>query len=398
MECDVIVVGAGPAGLAASITAAEKGMKTVLLEKSTEIGYPVKTSALTWAEVMNSWNIPKVVMSQWYTSFFISSSYSQREVEINFKRKVCGVLNYHAFLQELAFRAAQKGVYIFLAERAIEPLIKNEKVIGVKTDKKSINSKVVIDASGPSAIIGKKAGIIPEYKNLELGVGIEYEMTNVLLRNQHSFDFYVGKETVPIGYAWVFPVGKDRARVGIDTVYNTPENIEEENIRYWHNKFLSESSPIYSYVKKAQPYETHGGAYPLCGIVEKPYTDGLILAGDSAAQASMLVGEGIRYALEFGKYAAEIASKAIRLNDYTENTLRDYCEKCSNYLGETFLVAADLLKVPTDEYWEAVLDSIIRAKKEKQEELCLKYLKTAFSYDDARNFFPQFINKYLPSH
>ena len=50
---DVIVIGAGPAGLASAITCAEKGVKVLLLEKNGEIGYPMKTSAYTWVDVIS---------------------------------------------------------------------------------------------------------------------------------------------------------------------------------------------------------------------------------------------------------------------------------------------------------------------------------------------------------
>jgi digeranylgeranylglycerophospholipid reductase len=39
-DYDLIVVGAGPAGSAAAKSAAERGVKTVLLEEHAEIGVP----------------------------------------------------------------------------------------------------------------------------------------------------------------------------------------------------------------------------------------------------------------------------------------------------------------------------------------------------------------------
>jgi flavin-dependent dehydrogenase len=50
----------------------------------------------------------------------------------------------------------------------------------------------------------------------------------------------------------------------------------------------------------------------VCG---KIYSNGLMAVGDLASQASMLVGEGIRYAMDFGKRAAETAFDAIKCND-----------------------------------------------------------------------------------
>jgi digeranylgeranylglycerophospholipid reductase len=397
MKCDVLVVGAGPAGLGAAITSSKKGLKTILVEKSSEIGYPAKSSAFTWKEVVENWGLPNRVMSQWIDSFYICSVHSDREIEIDFGSIVGGTLNFHLFLQELAFQAIRHGTKIILSERVSEPIMDGDFICGVKTEKNNeIKSKIVIDCSGPSAVIAKKVGLIPFKREATLGVGFEYEMLKYKVRNSNAIEFYVGKEEiVPVGYAWVFPTGKDRARVGVSTVLNTAEEFEKKGIRYYEDRFLGKESPIYERVKDAQPFEIHTGAYPLEGMLKKIYSNGLMVAGDSASQASMLVGEGIRYALEFGKMAAETAFDAIKYNDLSEDYLKMYQEKCEEYLGETFEVATDLLDVSTDEYWEALIDSFISMKESGNLELVLKYLKTNITREEAKNVFPSFEGKYL---
>lgn len=397
IRCDVLVVGGGPAGLGAAITTSKKGLKTILIEKNSEIGSPVKTSAYTFNEVIEEWDLSKNVMEQWCNAFYVNSPHLNKEVEVNFKKDIGGYLNYPKFLAELSFKAIKNGTKIILSESAYKPILDGDTIKGILTkNNKKIESKIVIDCSGPNATIGRKLNLLPKKEEIEIGIGIEYEMSNVNVRNPKSIDFYVGqKEITPIGYGWVFPLGIDRARVGICTVYNTPEIIEEKNIKYWHEKFLGKESPIYKIVKNAQPYAIHSGVYPLCGMLEKPYANGLLLAGDSAAQASMLLGEGIRYALEFGKYAGITASEAIKIKDYSEDILKKYIEKCYDYLGETYDVAIDLLQVPTDEYWDALVENIIRLKKEKKSELVITYLKTAMTYKNAKEIFPKFKGKYL---
>src|SRR5260370_31436149 len=55
---DVLIVGGGPAGLAAAEAAARTGARTVLLERQKEIGYPIHTSGGSWSAGMGSLNIP----------------------------------------------------------------------------------------------------------------------------------------------------------------------------------------------------------------------------------------------------------------------------------------------------------------------------------------------------
>ncbi len=397
IKWDVLVVGAGPAGLGAAVTSSKRGLKTILVEKSSEIGYPAKASAFTWKEVVENWGLPNRMMSQWIDSFYICSAHSEREIEIDFGSIIGGTLNPHIFLQELAFQAIRHNTKISLSERVSEPIMDGDFVCGVKTEKgNEIKSKIVIDCSGPSAIIAKKVGLTPSKRDAMLGIGFEYEMFNYKVRKSNAIEFYVGKEEiVPVGYAWVFPTGKDRAGVGVSTVLNTAEKNEKKSIRYYEDRFLSKDSPIYERVKDAQPFEIHTGAYSLKGMLNKIYSNGMMVAGDSASQASMLVGEGIRYAMEFGKRAAETAFDAIKDNDLSEDYLKRYQEKCEEYLGETFEVAANLFDVPTDEYWEALIDSFISMKESGNLELVLKYLKTDMTREEAIKLFPSFEGKYL---
>jgi digeranylgeranylglycerophospholipid reductase len=391
------VVGAGPAGLGAAITSSKLGLNTILLEKNSEIGYPAKSSGLTWKEVVNDWNLPDRVISQWTSSFYLHSAHSDREVEIDFGRIVGGTLNFHIFLQELAFQAIRQGTKIILSEPASEPLMDGDFVCGVETasgDK--ISAKIVIDCSGPSAVIAKKTGLISPDWNAEIGIGFEYEMLNYKLRNPNTIEYYVGEEKiVPIGYGWVLPTGKDRAKVGVSTIFNTAERLETKDMINYLDRFLDKDSPIYERVKDAQPFEIHTGTYPLSGMLDNTYSNGLMVAGDSASQASPLLGEGIRYALQFGKRAAETAFYAVNARNVSEEYLKLYRQKCREYLRETFEVAALLEMTPPNEYWEALIDGLISLREEGKIELVLKYLKTDMTREEAIEIFPSFKGRYL---
>ncbi len=56
---DVLIVGGGPAGLAAAEAAASQGARTLLLERQHEIGYPVHTSGGSWISDMQALGIPE---------------------------------------------------------------------------------------------------------------------------------------------------------------------------------------------------------------------------------------------------------------------------------------------------------------------------------------------------
>jgi digeranylgeranylglycerophospholipid reductase len=53
-DCDVLIVGGGPAGLAAGEAAARQGVRTLILERQHEIGYPIHTSGGSWVSDMQA--------------------------------------------------------------------------------------------------------------------------------------------------------------------------------------------------------------------------------------------------------------------------------------------------------------------------------------------------------
>lgn len=206
MKSDILIIGAGPAGLAAGITAAQHGLKTIIIEKSFEIGYPIKTSAFTFKEVIDDWKLPSTVMLKWHNSFYIYSAHTKRGVEVKFPDIIGGCLDYAKFLKNLSFRAISSGAKIFIGKKVRRAIIKDDEIKVVKTeDGAELQSEIIIDCSGTAAVIGRQLGLTPDIKSVEVGIGMEYEMYGVNNRNPNSIDFYVGKEEIiPIGYGWVF--------------------------------------------------------------------------------------------------------------------------------------------------------------------------------------------------
>ena len=388
MQCDVLVVGAGPAGLSTAMACVRQGLDTIIVEKSSVIGSSVKTSGHTYIQdVIENFNISRNAISQTINSFYLHSTSLDEGIEVNWDRNVLCTLNHYNFLQELATKAIINGAKVILPGEVVDVLIDREGIIKgavIKTIRKKIEieAKITIDASGSSAVIAKKIGL-SNFKGKPIGFGIEYEMKNVKVKNPKRLEYYAGSEVVPIGYAWIAPKGKKKAAVGISTIIDNPtkeyEKFKSEtgkDIFDCFEKFLMEH-PIASHIlKDAQPTEFHSGYSPLSGMSDRIYSDNLLIVGDAAGQTSPLLGEGIRFAMVFGSYAANIAAQAINSSKYSGDVLKGYEDMCKKYLGMNYHLALKSLNIKTDEYWDNVIQEIKNLIKKGDTELVLKYLRS----------------------
>jgi digeranylgeranylglycerophospholipid reductase len=81
-----------------------------------------------------------------------------------------------------------------------------------------------------------------------------------------------------------------------------------------------------------------------------------ISVGDAAGHGSPLIGEGIRYALQFGYLAGEVAANAIATDDVSEDYLMQfYEEKWKEQIETNFKIALEIQKRLagySDDDWE----------------------------------------------
>ncbi|MGB7952922.1 MAG: NAD(P)/FAD-dependent oxidoreductase [Candidatus Nitrosopolaris sp.] len=302
---DIAVVGGGPAGLSAAYAAAKAGGKVILLEKDESIAHSIRTSGVTWIDEIEKLGIGSEYYNPIKNYSFISSS---NEVTIRgIKPRAC-VLNVRSTYQHLAMLAAEAGAEIMVRSRVTNVVTTPEdrRICGLKAKTPKgetvIDCKVVIDASGFSSSIARCLGIVKEWKRY--GIGAEYECYCENL-DYETWILMVGTKYSEAGYAWIFPVSKNKARIGVGV--GRPESNSDPLQKL--NDIMDKKLRPLDGIGKIQPIELHYGFIPNEGPRTPIVYDRLILVGDSAGQANPLVLEGIRYAIEYGRLAGNIAMR-----------------------------------------------------------------------------------------
>jgi digeranylgeranylglycerophospholipid reductase len=305
---DIAVVGGGPAGLSAAYAAAKAGGKVILLEKDESIAHNIRTSGVTWIDEIEKLGIGSEYYNPIKNYSFISSS---NEVTIRgITPKAC-VLNVRSTYQHLAMLAAEAGAEIMVRSMVTNVVTTPEdrRICGLKAKTPKgetvIDCKVVIDASGFSSSIARCLGIVKEWRRY--GIGAEYECYCENLDHE-TWVLMVGTKYSEAGYAWIFPVSKNKARIGVGV--GRPESNSDPLQKL--NDIMDKKLRPLDGIRKIQPIELHYGFIPNEGPRTPIVYDRLILVGDSAGQANPLVLEGIRYAIEYGRLAGNIAMRQNR--------------------------------------------------------------------------------------
>ncbi len=368
VKCDVLVVGAGPAGSMTAKWAAKHGANVVMIEKRQEIGSPVRCGegiSKTWlADVgitpSNRWINLEVEGARIYSP-------SERVMEINERHagnEVGYVVERDAFDKALAIDAANAGTTIHLKTHAKELLRKDGRIAGVKATHMGqpfeIHAKVVVGADGFESQVGRWAGLPTNLQLRDMDSCLQYRMTNVDSDVRYC-DFYLGK-VAPGGYVWVFPKGEGLANVGIGVQVSQIKNAAEA--KAYLDRWI-EHHPGYA---KGKKIDMVGGGVSISPPIKQSVTDGLLLVGDAARMIDPLTGGGIANGCIAGKVAGRVAAEAAAKGDSSKEFLMQYDRGWRVLLEEKLLrnwVAKEKLVSLPDEVFDKIIDALSGVKLEK---------------------------------
>ena len=357
-QYDVLIVGGGPAGLAAAEAAAKQGAHTLVLERQNEIGYPIHTSGGSWVSDMKALNIPEHLYHPITKVVFVSP---RREVTLHYNPAVACVIDVRGVYQHLAGRAVAAGATLRVRHTVEQTLMDGDAVKGVTakthaSERATFRAPVTIDASGFSRHIGVRTDMGKAFHRY--GYGAEYDM---YAPNYPQDELYLimGGAYAPHGYAWVFPRGNGRVRLGVGVLH--PDC--DADARPYLDSIIRDLPQLTEKFRGASPVEYHTGLFPSEGPVERFSRNGLLLAGDSGGHGSTLVGEGIRFAIYSGQMAGSVAAQAVKAGDTSATFLSRFDKQWRTRFGRDMDISYMINKhiaSYTDEQWDNALDLMKR--------------------------------------
>ena len=328
IECDIVVVGAGPAGSLAARTAAKNGASTILLEEHPKVGYPINCAeGLSLGGLKDAGIKPKPpIVSQEITKARVFAP-DQSFLELTSTDWKGYTLNREIFDGLLAEMAVEAGADLLTSTKVTDLIRKDGVAVGVKAvsgeETLKVSAKVVIGADGHASIIRRKAGLGEWFPDIVTCA--QYRLGGLELEEPGVNEFYLGREISPGGYAWVFPKSAEVANVGLGV-----RKIHTEPPIKYLKRFIA-NDPRF---KDAEIQLVNGGICPVSGVLEKVVSDGLMLTGDSAGQLIPATGAGIHSGIESGKIAGEVAAEAVEEGNVSAERLSVYEERFDSVWGE----------------------------------------------------------------
>jgi len=324
---DIVVVGAGPAGIPAAEAAARKGAKTLLLERNTMIAAFKPCGEATSIDTFKDLGIkpkPHIVLRK-----VKSRVYAPNGNYIDLSVETCSI-NKTMFLQELAIKAASAGAEIRVGE-PVKYVGRDDGDMIVKTSRGTYKAKVVIGADGYNSIVAKCLGVTEKSEPIPTLI---YHMANVELECEDIARFYLGNNIAPKGYAWIFPRSEGIAEVGI--------GVREGNLISYLKNFIKSHHEEF---KNAQVIDRRGAVVPIGGMIKNNVGDGFILIGDAAGTVIPLTGAGIHSSGVAGVIAGEVAAEAALEGDNSKNKLLEFRKRYEKPWGEKIRRSLKIMRV-----------------------------------------------------
>jgi geranylgeranyl reductase family protein len=305
---DIVIIGAGPAGLNAGLHAVKSGRKAsiLLVDKTAPWEHPIQC-----AEAVGRRGFEEAIdiKPHWIRRIVTGARFhSPGGVTATYTDATGGYIIDRAALQrDVAGELENLGVTCrFDCRVAHLSAMKNFRRIVEFADGSAVSSRVVIDASGPIALLGRESlpvkppDLEPACFVLAEGLDLPPDIVHL----------YMSREFAPGGYAWAFPRGAG-ANIGIVIGSAFKGSV---NLRSLLDGFLQQHFPGVSIVSR------YAGTIPCTAGRLRMAVPGLLKAGDAASTVNPISRAGISEALLCGKFAGGYA--AAMLGAENEGELR----------------------------------------------------------------------------
>jgi menaquinone-9 beta-reductase len=301
MQYDVIIIGAGPGGLACAAAAAAAGLRTLVVERREQVGVKVCAGGITWNGLMQA--VPVDLAERRFPVQHLHTPLQR--ATITAKTPIIATVNRRNLGQYMATKATSAGAELLLGYRLIAVAGESITCQKVKTGQRErLRSTFLIGADGSASLVRRSLGISVQ----AMGIGINYQLPGEYPQMQWHLD----PRRFGSGYGWVFP-HKQSASIG---AYVDGRRMSARSLR---TNLLAWGEA------NGHPLHQHRASAEVINFDYRGHRFGnTFLIGDAAGLASGLTGEGIYSAIVSGEAVADILAGRASGSERLSRLLRNH--------------------------------------------------------------------------
>lgn len=340
-EFDVIVVGAGPAGSAAALTAAKEGARTLLLERGPRPGAKNTAGAMVHTQVLGEmvpeyWKEAPLERPVTHQRIMLTSEEASTTLDYENRSFAKEPFNGYTVLRGLfdpwfAEKAQEAGATLVCDAVVDELVVEGGRVCGVKVrrDEGEARAKAVVLADGINSLLAQRLGVYDKPAKGVYSLGVKELLALPADEIDRRFGLEAGagaayacigdfERGVP-GGGFIY-TNKDSVSIGIVA---EPEALVEQGVTVDEVLERFKAKPEVARLVKGgrlMEYSAHlipEGGYDAMFDLSR---DGVLLAGDAAGFGvnTGLVLMGMNLAFASGMCAGRAAAEAARHGDTSQ--------------------------------------------------------------------------------
>jgi menaquinone-9 beta-reductase len=354
---DVLVVGGGPAGAAAGFWLAKAGHDVCVLERKAFPRDKTCGDGLTPRAVhqLREMGLEPAIAARHHRHDGLRAEAHGITLELPWPEHPVFpsygyVVRRRDLDQMVAEQAAAAGAAVRQSSEALRPLTRDGQVMGALVEDKAsgetreVHARYVVVADGSLSRFGRALGTARN-KSYPQGIAIRGYFDSPLSADpwiESCLDVHDRNGRSLPGYGWIFPLGDGTINVGIGLL-STYKGYRDVNTTHLMSEWAATAPERWGIDPDAMLAPPTGGRLPMAGSVNPKVGPNWLIVGDAAGSINPFNGEGIDYAYETARMAADLIDEAIVSG--TGQPLQRYTTILDDEYGLYFKVARSFARI-----------------------------------------------------
>jgi flavin-dependent dehydrogenase len=314
---DILVIGAGPAGLGTGIGALARGANVLVVERQKDVGDTIKGETIHFNPEMEA-----ILGKGFFDRNTVAVTNRRRYYSPTDSRWIDRVVDdpnlifeWPPFMHDMTAAAKKNGLDMMFSSEVVDLIVDEGTVAGARVRRggkvHEITARVVVGADGTEGITSRELGI--DRRKIDCPI-LKLRVENMNYPDIRLEYFTHIHEGDPPSVGYIFPSGNGMADIGLLIFKpNTPRGIpvpDAASIDGYLQRFIAKHPVFRERMKGAKETYRLFTVIPMGGFIDRfVAAPGVVMVGDSAGQVEAKGGSGVASSFLIGHHVGEILAR-----------------------------------------------------------------------------------------